>query len=76
MKADFKPGDHVRARLWPELGTGTVLTATKGHKNIAATRVAKVEWTEAGQTSTHSFAALAHAEAPSDVGPKQDMRTS
>lgn len=59
-KADMlQPHDRVRALLWPELGTGVVLTVSKGcNAGSLSTRVAKVEWAT-GQTSTHSFAALA-----------------
>lgn len=52
------PGDRVRARLWPELGTGEVLRVTAASATTAATcRVARVRWAT-GQESTHSFAAL------------------
>lgn len=52
----FEPGDQVRARLWPELGHGTVLSVTAASLNNNC-RCARVQWT--GQTSTHAFAALA-----------------
>jgi hypothetical protein len=56
------PGDQVRAILWPELGVGVVLTVSKGcNAGSLSTRVAKVAWVT-GQTSTHSFAALALTE--------------
>lgn len=64
MTSDFKPGDHVRARLWPELGTGTVNTVTRPtSKQSNALRVAEVSWAT-GQTSRHSFTALAMIEPP------------
>lgn len=56
--SDFKPNDHVRARLWPELGTGRVLHVTTPQQAFA-TRVAKVHWPEAQQVSRHNFLALA-----------------
>lgn len=60
---DFQPEQKVRARLWPELGTGTVLrVTTKSPVNAFAARTARVHWPDANQTSTHSFAALAHTE--------------
>ena len=58
----LQPDDHVRALLWPELGTGVVLTVSKGcNDGSLSTRVATVAWAT-GQTSTHSFAALASTE--------------
>lgn len=54
----FNPGDQVRARLYPELGTGEVLR-TFGTANNGV-RMARVRWAT-GQESTHSFAALKHA---------------
>lgn len=64
----FKPGDQVRALLWPELGAGEVLTVSNSTVNAAAARVARVTW-ETGQTSTHSFAAIAHVEPATAGGP-------
>lgn len=57
----FQPEDTVRARLWPELGTGKVLRVTKP-VNAFAARTARVHWPDANQTSTHSFSALKHTE--------------
>lgn len=59
--SDFKPNDHVRARLWPELGTGRVLHVTTPQQ-VGAPRIAKVDWPEAHQVSRHDFVALALVE--------------
>jgi hypothetical protein len=67
MSPDFQPGDHVRARLWPELGTGTILTVTNPNNQSGTIRVAEVHWPEAKQTSRHSFVALALVERPAVI---------
>lgn len=67
----FQPGDQVRALLYPELGTGKILSVSGPTVNPHAARVARVTW-ETGQTSTHSYAALAHLDPPSDEGGKQE----
>jgi hypothetical protein len=55
---DFRPGDKVTARLWPELGTGEILRVSTPTSNQShSVRVARVHW-PTGQESTHAFAAL------------------
>lgn len=61
MSSHFNVGDKVVAKLWPELGTGEVLSLTKDQNSIAA-RVAEVHWPDANQTSNHSFVALKPAD--------------
>lgn len=58
---EFQPGDEVRARLWPELGRGEVLSVTKqSPAGATAARAAMIRWSS-GQVSTHGFVALAYA---------------